>query len=137
MVSRFGMSELLGPVEYYRRYENLSSQTRAMVEGEVQKMLKASYEDVRKLLTDNRKELDRLAKALVEYETLDKSEVEKVIRGEKLVNKPKLPPGPLTVPIPDSAPLPPGLTGVPVPQPAPSPPESTAPPAPTAPSGAQ
>jgi ATP-dependent metalloprotease len=126
------MSELLGPVEYYQRYENLSSETRAMVEGEVQKLMKASYEDVRKLLTDNRKELDRLAKALVEYETLDRSEVEKVIRGEQLANKPKLPKGPLVVPIPEGTPVP-GLSGVGVPQP----PGSTAPPAPTAPSGAQ
>lgn len=132
MVSRFGMSELLGPVEYYRRYENLSSETRAQVESEVQKMLKGAYEDVRKLLTDNRQELDRLAKALVDYETLDRSEVEKVIRGEKLTNRTVLPKGPLVVPVPNDTPVP-GMVGVPVP---PSP-ESPAPPTPTAPSDAR
>ncbi|GFP58333.1 mitochondrial inner membrane i-AAA protease supercomplex subunit YME1 [Trichoderma asperellum] len=65
MVTNFGMSNALGPVEYGRRYENLSSETKALIEGEVQKSLRKSYEDVRKLLTEKRKELDLLAQALV------------------------------------------------------------------------
>lgn len=112
MVTNFGMSSALGPVEYGRRYENLSSETKALIEGEVQKSLRKSYEDVRKVLTEKRKELDLLAQALVQYETLDKEEVEKVIRGEKLPGRMIVPKGPLTLPIPDDIPQPPGL-GVP------------------------
>lgn len=125
MVTLFGMSSTLGPVEYGRRYENLSSTTKAAIEGEVQKTLKNSYEDVRTLLTEKRKELDLLAEALVRYETLDKSEVEKVIRGESLPNRIIAPKGTMTVPIPDEAPRAPGLPGVAQPQP----PETPAPPA--------
>lgn len=125
MVTHFGMSTALGPVEYGRRYENLSSETRSMIEGEVQKSMKKSYEDVRKLLTEKRKELDLLAQALVQYETLDKAEVELVIRGEKLPGRSIVPRGPLVLPIPDDAPQPPGLGGVPHPHP----PDSPAPPA--------
>ena len=132
MVTHFGMSNVLGPVEYGRRYENLSSETRSVIEGEVQKAMKKSYEDVRKLLTEKRKELDLLAKALVEYETLDKAEVELVIRGEKLPGRTIVPKGPLVLPIPDDSPQPPGLNGVPHPHP----PESPAPPAPAVSSGA-
>ncbi|KAL3959911.1 hypothetical protein ACCO45_005028 [Purpureocillium lilacinum] len=132
MVTHFGMSNVLGPVEYGRRYENLSSETRSVIEGEVQKAMKKSYEDVRKLLTEKRKELDLLAKALVEYETLDKAEVELVIRGEKLPGRTIVPKGPLVLPIPDDSPQPPGLNGVPHPHP----PESPAPPAPAESSGA-
>ncbi|TWU74109.1 hypothetical protein ED733_005057 [Metarhizium rileyi] len=124
MITNFGMSNALGPVEYSRRYENLSSQTRAMIEGEVQKTLKKSYEDVRKLLTEKRKELDLLAQALVQYETLDKNEVELVIRGEKLPGRSIVPKGPLVLPIPSDTPQPPGLGNVPHPQP----PGSEAPP---------
>ncbi|PFH56426.1 hypothetical protein XA68_16528 [Ophiocordyceps unilateralis] len=123
MVTRFGMSDALGPVEYGRRYENLSSETRAKIEAEVHRTLNKSYEDVRKILTERRKELDLLAQALVQYETLDKSEVERVIRGEALTGRTAVP-GPLVLPIPEQAP-PPGLSGVPESDP----PESPAPPA--------
>lgn len=126
MVTHFGMSSSLGPVEYGRRYENLSSETRSLIETEVQRTMKKSYEDVRKLLTDKRKELDLLAQALVKYETLDKKEVEMVIRGESLPGRLSVPKGPLMLPIPEDTPQPPGLGGVPHPQP----PESPAPPAP-------
>ncbi|CAJ0552905.1 Ff.00g009830.m01.CDS01 [Fusarium sp. VM40] len=125
MVTLFGMSSVLGPVEYGRRYENLSSETKATIEGEVQKTIRKSYEDVRKLLTDKRGELDLLAKALVKYETLDKSEVEKVIRGESLPGRAVAPKGPMKMPIPQESPTPPGLGGVPHPHP----PETPAPPA--------
>jgi ATP-dependent metalloprotease len=121
MVTLFGMSSTLGPVEYGRRYENLSSSTKAAIEGEVEKTLRKSYEDVRTLLTEKRNELDLLAKALVQYETLDKSEVEKVIRGETLPGRIIVPKGPLTIPIPENTPQPPGLGGVGQPQPPPTP----------------
>lgn len=125
MVTLFGMSSALGPVEYGRRYENLSSETRAMIESEVQKSMKKSYEDVRELLTEKRKELDLLAEALVQYETLDREEVEMVIRGEKLPGRSIVPKGPMMLPIPEEAPQPPGLGGVAHPDP----PEAPAPPA--------
>ncbi|KAM0349739.1 hypothetical protein ACHAPU_003568 [Fusarium lateritium] len=125
MVTLFGMSSVLGPVEYGRRYENLSSETKATIEGEVQKTIQKSYDDVRKLLTDKRGELDLLAKALVKYETLDKSEVEKVIRGENLPGRLVAPKGPMKIPIPQQSPTPPGLGGVSHPHP----PETPAPPA--------
>lgn len=125
MVAQFGMSAALGPMEYGRRYENLSSETRAIIESEVQKSLKKSYEDVRQLLTEKRRELDLLAHALVKYETLDKEEVEIVIRGEDLPGRPVLARGPMVMPVPAEPPAPPGLNGVPHPEP-----ESPAPPAP-------
>jgi ATP-dependent metalloprotease len=112
MVARLGMSEALGNVEYTRNYENLSSETKALIEAEVRKMLDASYNRARELLISKRHELDLLAKALVEYETLSKSEVEKVIRGEPLVDRIKVPPGPMTVPKPIES-IAPGASSLP------------------------
>lgn len=128
MVAKFGMSHALGPVEYGKRYEHLSSDTRSKIEMEVQSTLKKSYLDVRQLLTDRRRELDLLAQALVKYETLDKAEVEKVIRGESLPGRTIVPSGPMLMPIPADAPEPPLGGGVPEPQPpeAPAPPPVTA-----------
>jgi len=111
MVAQLGMSERLGPVEYLRKYDQLSSATRAMVESEVKKVLDESYARARTLLVSRRKELDLLAQALVEYETLDRSEVEKVLRGEKLVGRISIPPGPMAVPKPKK----PIETGLPMP----------------------
>ncbi|KAH7320979.1 intermembrane space AAA protease IAP-1 [Stachybotrys elegans] len=112
MVGSFGMSNILGPMEFRRRYDQLSSETRSQVEAEVQKTLKKSYEEVRVILTARRKELDLLAQALVQYETLDKSEVEKVIRGEKLEGRAIIPKGPMVVPVPVDADEPPHLGGI-------------------------
>ncbi|KAK0704887.1 putative ATP-dependent peptidase [Lasiosphaeris hirsuta] len=109
MVGQLGMSEKLGPVEYMRKYEQLSSETRAMVESEVKKLLDESYLRARTLLISKRKELDLLAKALVEYETLDKAEVEVVLRGEKLKGRIPVPPGPMSVPKPVGPPADPGF----------------------------
>jgi ATP-dependent metalloprotease len=123
MVAKFGMSAALGPVEYGKRYEYLSSDTRYKIETEVQTTLKKSYEDVKVLLTEKRRELDLLAQALVKYETLDKAEVEKVIRGEQLPHRAVVPKGPIVVPIPVDAPEPPfGGVGQPHPPQAPAPP---------------
>lgn len=92
------MSEKLGPVEYGKRYKSLSGETRALIESEVQRTITEAQENVRSLLNSKRTELDLLAKALVEYETLDVKEVEKVIKGEKLLDRKPVPKGPMVVP---------------------------------------
>ncbi|KAI1084646.1 peptidase family M41-domain-containing protein [Whalleya microplaca] len=114
MVASLGMSAKLGNMEYRSRYKSLSSETRAAVESEVQRTLNEAYERARKLLTDHRKELDLLAKALVQYETLSKEEVEKVIRGEPLPDRIAVPKGPMTVPASTKSPAP-GELGPPTP----------------------
>ncbi|KAI1453510.1 peptidase family M41-domain-containing protein [Annulohypoxylon moriforme] len=113
MVASLGMSSKLGNMEYRSRYDTLSSETKAQVESEVQRTLNEAYERARKLLTDHRKELDLLAKALVEYETLSKEEVEKVIRGEKLIGRIAVPKGPMTVPSSAKPPAPGELAPIP------------------------
>ncbi|KAM0322990.1 hypothetical protein ACHAQA_009089 [Verticillium albo-atrum] len=125
MVAKYGMSDKLGSVEYNGRYRDLSSETRSLIEQEVQRFISEGQENVRTLLTSKRKELDLLAKALVEYETLDLKEVEKVIRGDKLTDRTPSPKGPMVVPASDPLVTPPplgpeeGSSGAPPPPPPP------------------
>lgn len=51
-----------------------------------------------KILTEKRNELELLTKALIEYETLTKEEMEKVLRGEKLDKLESTPSAPLKLP---------------------------------------
>lgn len=106
MVAYFGMGSGLAPMDFGSRYDTLSPATRAQVENEVQRLLKVAYERTRDKLTEKRKELDLLAQALVDYETLDRAEVEKVIRGESLPDRIKMPrTGTMTVPITQPSPI--------------------------------
>ncbi|KAI0512896.1 ATP-dependent metallopeptidase HflB [Xylaria bambusicola] len=127
MVASLGMSTKLGNMEYGSRYETLSSETKALVEAEVQRTVNEAYERAKKLLLDHRKELDLLAKALVDYETLSKDEVEKVIRGETLPDRMLVPKGPMTIPASAKAPSP--GEGVPGSEPPSTPPPPPPPPA--------
>lgn len=87
MVTQMGMSDELGSVDFNSDYSRLSSETKMNIEREVRRLIEEGRERATKLLTEKRKELDMLAKALVDYETLNKEEMEKIVRGEKLTGK--------------------------------------------------
>ena len=92
MVTQLGFSDKLGNVDLNNNYQYLSSATRQLVDDEARRLIDEGYARAKRLLMEKRGELDRLANALVEYETLDKGEIERVLRGEKLSeSKPKLP----------------------------------------------
>jgi ATP-dependent metalloprotease len=111
MVTQAGMSDKLGNVDLNTDYARLSSETKQLIESEVRRLVEEGRERATKLLTTNREGLERLANALVEYETLNREEMEAAVRGEKLSpNKPKSDPDvPFKVP---ELPLPAGF-GVP------------------------
>ncbi|KAI5809041.1 peptidase family M41-domain-containing protein [Peziza echinospora] len=90
MVTQYGMSEELGNVNLAEGYNNLSSQTKEKIEDEIRKIVEAGRFRAMELLKNKKKELDLLAKALVEYESLDQDEIKKVIRGEPLEGKMKI-----------------------------------------------
>ncbi|KAJ5054653.1 uncharacterized protein L3040_000919 [Drepanopeziza brunnea f. sp. 'multigermtubi'] len=89
MVTMFGMSDKLGNVDLASNHNTLSAGTKQTIESEVRRLIEEGRERATTLLTSKRHELDLLAKALIEYETLDKDEAFKVIRGEKLTGKMK------------------------------------------------
>nr|POE47174.1 mitochondrial inner membrane i-aaa protease supercomplex subunit yme1 [Quercus suber] len=108
MAAQAGMSDKLGNVDLATDYKNLSSQTKQDIESEVRRLVEEGRDRAMKLLTERRTELDRLATALVEYETLDRDEMERVVRGEKLPDKLKVDPSaPIKFPEPTTSMLPP------------------------------
>ncbi|KAK6340488.1 hypothetical protein TWF730_002238 [Orbilia blumenaviensis] len=102
MVTQMGMSDLLGNVDLHSSYRNLSSQTKEAIEAETRRLLEEGRLRATRLLTEHRKELELLAKALIEYESLDRSEMEKVIKGEPLANRLKILPD-VQIKLPENA----------------------------------
>ncbi|MFO1518902.1 MAG: ATP-dependent zinc metalloprotease FtsH [bacterium] len=96
MICEWGMSEKLGPLAFGKKEEQIflgreiaqhrdySEQTAIEIDREVKQLVVKNYERAKKILTDNREKLQFLAEALLEYETLDGDQIDRVIRGEKL-----------------------------------------------------
>ncbi|GJN88597.1 hypothetical protein Rhopal_001563-T1 [Rhodotorula paludigena] len=86
MVRRFGFSDAVGPVAHTGDSEGAhpSEETLRLIDGEIRSLCDGAQERARSMLRSRRVELERLAKALVEYETLDLKEVQQVIKGEPI-----------------------------------------------------
>lgn len=94
MVMRWGMSDKVGDVDYQAAHEgyaggniggfSISAKTKELIEEEVKALIDEGYETAVKILTKKKKEFERLAQGLLEYETLTGEEIEKVIKGQKL-----------------------------------------------------
>lgn len=90
MVMELGMSPVVGDVNMTEDYQHLSTKTKELIETEVRRIIEESRARVTTVLQQHRKELDLLAKALVEYESLSYDEMKKVIAGETLPHKLKI-----------------------------------------------
>lgn len=84
MVTSYGMSDKIGPVKLSDKWETWSGKLRDMADQETRDYLVNSEERTRDLLKSHRVELKRLAEGLLEYETLNKEEIDKVVRGEQI-----------------------------------------------------
>ncbi|OSD01552.1 ATP-dependent metallopeptidase Hfl [Trametes coccinea BRFM310] len=86
MVKNWGFSHKIGPVYLNDGEDAISPKKKDEIEDEVRSLLIAGESRVTALLKSKVDELHRLADALVEHETLDAEEVQKVIRGEPIRN---------------------------------------------------
>ncbi len=96
MVTEWGMSHEMGPIHYgngpdelFLGYsagspQNIAGSTAAKVDAEVKRIVEDAYVSAKKTLVDNLHELHALAKALLEYESLNGEEIPRVIKGEPL-----------------------------------------------------
>src|SRR5204863_9306698 len=61
-----------------------SEETAKAIDEEVKKLIDSLYDETRKLLESNKERVEALAKALIQFETLDGADVDRVMRGENL-----------------------------------------------------
>jgi ATP-dependent metalloprotease FtsH len=88
MVTKLGMSEKVGPIHLGERdLKQLSPDMHNLVENEIRRLLDESYSRSRQVLTDKKEQVNRLAAALLKYETLSLEEINLVIQGHDLKHK--------------------------------------------------
>jgi cell division protease FtsH len=94
MVTQFGYAEELGYVDYANEQQsylgaygggtNHSEEMQKRIDAKVKEFIDEGYETAKRILTEKREDLERLAQGLLEYETLTGAEIQKVINGEAL-----------------------------------------------------
>ena len=94
MVTRYGMTEALGPMVYAEnegevflgrsvtKTNNMSESTLQKVDGEVRRIIDQQYAQARKLIEDNKDKIHAMAKALLEWETIDGEQLDDIIAGK-------------------------------------------------------
>ncbi len=103
MVCEYGMSDKLGPLayggeegqvflgrDYGSNSKDYSEQTAREIDQEVRSLVQVQYEKVRELLTTRKEQLEVIAKALMERETLDETELKLLWEGKELPDKPRV-----------------------------------------------
>jgi cell division protease FtsH len=96
MVTKWGMSEELGPISYSESEEHLflgrelarqinrSEATSELIDTEVKRILTACYEKAEELIRKNKDLVEKIAEALVTYEVLDGEEIEAIVQGKDI-----------------------------------------------------
>ena len=93
MVTKYGFSEKLGPVNYssseevflgkdFSTRKNYSEEIASEIDEEIRKIVEGAFADAEKILEDNMEKLHVVAKALLEVETLDGEQFDALYKGE-------------------------------------------------------
>ena len=100
MVTRFGMSDSLGPIAYAEnqeevflghsvsRTQNISESTAQKIDDEIHRIIDETYNRAREILTSRQSDLNVLARGLLEYETLTGDEIIALLKGIPPVRTP-------------------------------------------------
>ncbi|MCX6741118.1 MAG: cell division protein FtsH, partial [Candidatus Parcubacteria bacterium] len=96
LVTQFGMSELLGPRTFGEKEEMIflgreiseqrdySEKTAQTIDEEISKLIKLCYNKAKDILINQRPVLEKIAKLLLEKETIEKDEFEKIFNSPKI-----------------------------------------------------
>ena len=95
MVTRYGMTDALGPMVYAEnegevflgrsvtKTTTMSESTMQKVDQEVRKIIDEQYAIARKLIEDNKDKMHAMAKALLEWETIDMEQIDDIMAGKE------------------------------------------------------
>ncbi len=104
MVTRWGLSDKLGPLQYgeneeevflgrsVARQQHVSDETSRLIDGEIRHFVDQGYEKAQNILRTHIDDLHCLTKALLEYETLSGKEITKILAGETIQRDDPVPP---------------------------------------------
>jgi cell division protease FtsH len=93
MVTRYGMSDVLGPMVYAEnegevflgrsitKTTNMSEETMRKVDAEIRRIIDDQYALARRLIEENRDKVEAMAKALLEFETIDAEQIDDIVQG--------------------------------------------------------
>jgi cell division protease FtsH len=93
MVTRYGMSDALGPMVYgdnegevflgrsVTTHKNMSESTMQAVDAEIRRIIDQQYALARKLIEDNRDKVEAMTHALLEWETIDAEQIDDIMHG--------------------------------------------------------
>ncbi|MBT7309064.1 MAG: ATP-dependent metalloprotease, partial [Gammaproteobacteria bacterium] len=93
MVTKWGLSDKLGPLSYAEeegevflgrsvtKHKEVSDETSHLIDEEVRAIIDHNYERALAILTENRTKLDRMAEALIRFETIDETQIRDVMEG--------------------------------------------------------
>ena len=93
MVTRYGMSDKLGTMVYAddtqdsfmpMSSKSISEATQQKVDNEIKSILDQQYSVARKLIEKNKKKIEVMAKALLEFETIDSNQINDIMAGKKV-----------------------------------------------------
>jgi cell division protease FtsH len=99
MITEWGMSEKLGMISYgdngqevflghsVTQHKNVSEETAREIDAEIKEIIGRAYAKAKRILTENVEELHRIARGLLEHETLSGDEIRTVLRGEPVIRK--------------------------------------------------
>jgi cell division protease FtsH len=118
MVTRYGMSDALGPMVYGENegevflgrsittHKNVSEATMQKVDAEIRRIIDEQYGLARRLLEDNRDKVEAMTKALLDWETIDAEQINDIMEGKepRPPKQPQTPPKSSTGDTPGAAP---------------------------------
>ena len=96
MVNQYGMSEAIGPVQYDSQGENVflgrdytsnksySDTVAYEIDQEIRKIVNGCYDQAKRIISEHRKDLDNIVRALIDQETLTKEDLDNIVKYGKV-----------------------------------------------------
>ncbi len=92
MITSWGLSDAIGPIDYsqdeseryYSARKEYSEETNKLIDAETRRIVDEALQKAKKILTEKKDDLEKLAQSLLEYETLSGDEIKDLLAGKEI-----------------------------------------------------